>query len=140
MIIEHGKAIVEHLQERFAPMQIERNPSSPHHYTLKSQHGAILVAYAGREYDDPERPHVFGVKEIRWSLAIIKKNLRRTGAQDGIEELLDELAGAFTGFRLGDYIYYPRDDAFDDFDESDGTWTYTMLLVGYSVAELEGLS
>lgn len=140
MIVEHGQMLMDLLESKLAPMWIERTPMRPEQYTLRSQHGAILIGYAGRKFDDPSRPTVFGVQEITWALTILKKNLQRYGAQDGIEELLDELGRVLHGVRYDGFIYYPSGDGYSDYDESTGVWSYVMDVVGYRSTELEGLS
>ncbi len=137
MIVEHAKYLTELLQDAYPALAVERTPSRPEQYTLRSQQGAMLLFFREARYSDPARPSPHGIEELQFELTILKKNLQRTGAADGIEEMIDDLGKALSGIRFSGFVYYPAGAGFSDYDASAGVWSYDMSLVGYRVTELE---
>lgn len=128
MIKETGAAIVAHLGVVFPLMKVEGFPDAPGSYTLRTQHGAILVSYNGRAWSDPRDDVPRHVKEIRYDLTIIKRNLRAEGGQSGVEELIDQVSTQMEGFVSEPFVFFPTRDDF--IDEDDGTWFYAIQVTG----------
>lgn len=136
IITRTGDGIVECLDSEFGLQEVRTFPDDPRSYTLKSQHGALLVSYNGRRWSDPQGGQPRHITQIRYALQVMTKALNRRGGEAGAQNLLDDVASFMEGRLVEGFVFYPTRDDFIRFQSKDGTWLYGIEVTGYAQKRL----
>lgn len=127
--LEEG--ITARLKAKVANLAIEAYPDKPEQYRLTHQRGALLVAYRGARYTDPEDVgEVVQLREMFFDVHVLARSLNGHG---GVYVHLEAARLALTGFRVpGFRKLTPRRETF--LGHKEGVWMFALTLSAATIA------
>lgn len=117
---EYEDLIVAQLQAEISEVHIAPFPDNPDEYNLLHPKGALLVRFAGSDFQESTVTGLVRQRvKLQYDVIAVSRNLRdHYGAYD----LLDQAITALTGFNIdGEQCYPVREDFLL---EKDGLWQY----------------
>lgn len=127
-------AMVARLKERVGGVAVEPYPDRPEAYRLVHQAGALLVAYRGARYGEPESlGEVIQERTLDFDVYVLARSL---GGHQGAYTYLEAARGALTGYAPEGFgRLTPVEEAF--LAHGEGVWMYSLTLSATTVtAEL----
>lgn len=117
---EYENKIIERLKEQVGEVEIISFPDNPAEYKLLHPKGALLVRFAGSDYEESEAEVLIRqVVKLLWDVVIVSRNLRN---HYGAYDLLDKVRAALTGFEIAETRMFPVREDF--LMEESGLWQY----------------
>lgn len=127
--------IVARLTDQVVGLAIAPFPDKPATYRLTHPVGAILVAYRGAEYSEPDAvDEVVQERTLHFDLHVLARSL---GGHAGAYVHLEAARASITGYQVDGFRkLVPRREAF--LGEKEGVWMFALTVAaGTAAAELE---
>jgi hypothetical protein len=114
MIKETENALISALQTKMSDLglalKIEPFPEKPEEYKLLHPTGALLVRYAGSEFDDLGADQILTqMQTLRWEVHVLTRGLQ---TPNGAYAVMDAVMDSIAGEKIGGGTMEPEQDGF----------------------------